>query len=39
MNANSQAAGLRSVAEGINPTYKAKNDLVEFSNELDLTTT
>ena len=35
VNTNGQSANLRSVAEGINPTYKDKNDLVEFSNEYD----
>jgi outer membrane receptor protein involved in Fe transport len=35
VNQNHQSANLRSVAEDINPTYKAGNDLVEFSNEYD----
>jgi outer membrane receptor protein involved in Fe transport len=37
VNTNSQSANLRTVAEGINPTYKARNDPVEFSNEYDVT--
>jgi outer membrane receptor protein involved in Fe transport len=37
VNANSQAAGLRSVAEGINPSYKALNNLYVFNNEWQVT--
>jgi outer membrane receptor protein involved in Fe transport len=37
VNTNSQSANLRSEAENINPSYKAKNDLFVFDNELDLT--